>query len=607
MKKIAVAFNENSSKILRSLRSSKLIDEIFIASSSELNKNKHSENQIKHIVIKKFLEQYWTDIDLLIFIGSLGASIRLINPFLNLKENDPGVIVMDKNNSKIIPLIGLHQSNTKNIAGEISALFGGEIIDTSNSSNECYLNLDSFGYRWGWNRSGETRDWSTLVMLQARRERIFYEHLSGSSLWQKSLSAQKLNPHTNQESLIDDKSLFHVSIFKSNTTVWHPPTLWIGIGCEKNTNIELLRDSLNELLEDKKISSKAIAGIATVDLKKSEQAIIELSKENKWPIMFFSSKELSQIKVPNPSEVVMAEIGTPSVAEASCILAGGKDGKLIAEKKIFRNVEHSKRQFGAVTLAISHSTRQFAPHKGEIHIIGSGPGNLSYLTGDVRKTLRNCPVWIGYKMYLDLLEPIRTEDQVRIDSELTQEKQRCEKAISLAQEGIKVALISSGDAGIYGMAGLLLEIIKKIEKVRRPHFEIHPGISCFQLASAISGAPIMNDFCAISLSDKLIPWEIIEKRIKGAILGDFVVALFNPKSAERKWQLRKTIDLFLTVRKGETPVLIARQVGRDNESKKFSTLEKLPIEEVDMLSIIIVGNSQTNLEDDIFITPRGYN
>ena len=606
MKKIAVAFNENSIKILGKLRSSQLIDEVFIASSPEIKTKKLSEHHIKYLVIKQYLEKYWKTLDLLIIIGSLGASVRLINPFLNSKDNDPAVIVMDKNNSKIIPLLGLHQSNTKNIAEQISVMLGGEIIDTSNSSNEGYLNLDTFGYQWGWNRSGETKEWSILVMLQARRERIFFEQFSGISLWQKSLSAQKLHTSSKNFSETDNKSSFHVNVFKSNKTVWHPPTLWIGIGCEKNTTTELLRNSLNKLLEKRNISSKSIAGIATIDLKKNEQAIIDLSKENNWPILFFSSKELSQVKVPNPSDIVLREIDTPSVAESACLLAGGEGVKLIEEKKIFKASENSNIQFGAVTLAIAESKRQFAPDKGEIHIIGSGPGNLSYLTSDVRKTLINCPIWIGYKMYLDLLEPIRREDQVRIDSELTQEKQRCEKAISFAQEGIKVALISSGDAGIYGMAGLLLESIKKIDKLKRPYFEIHPGISSFQLASSISGAPLMNDFCAISLSDKLTPWKIIEKRIQGALAGDFVVALFNPKSIERDWQLRKTIDLFLTVRKGETPVLIARQVGRDKQSKKFSTLDKFPVEEVDMLSIVIVGNSQTNLEDGLFVTPRGY-
>ena len=209
-------------------------------------------------------------------------------------------------------------------------------------------------------------------------------------------------------------------------------------------------------------------------------------------------------------------------------------------------------------------------------------------------------------MYLDLLEPIKRNDQVRIDSVLTEEKERCEKAISIAQQGIKVALISSGDAGIYGMAGLLLELIEEHEKEFRPSFQIHPGISSMQLAAALAGAPLMNDFCTISLSDKLTPWKVIEKRIEGALVGDFVVALFNPQSIERNWQLKRTVDLFLNFREKDTPVLIARQVGRQKQTKRFFTLESIPFEDIDMLSLIIVGNSKTKLLDNIFLTPRGY-
>ena len=169
-----------------------------------------------------------------------------------------------------------------------------------------------------------------------------------------------------------------------------------------------------------------------------------------------------------------------------------------------------------------------------------------------------------------------------------------------------MALISSGESGFYGMAGLILELIQKIKKEYRPLFKVHPGISSMQMAAALGGAPLTNDFCSISLSDKLTPWELIEKKIKAALLGDFVIVIFNPKSLERKWQLEKTIELCLKSRPGETPVLIARQVGRENQSKKFFTLKNIPYEKIDMLTIIIIGNSKTTLVDDIFLTPRGY-
>ena len=603
MEGIAIGFSDSSQEILKRLRKTEFIREIYVA-SSDLLKGK-DKNSIELIKAKKILREKWGKLDLIIFVGSLGASIRLINPFITSKEKDPGVIVMDKKGSKILPIIGAHQSNTQNIAFQLSNLLGGEVIETNNSVDQNYIDLDSFGKKWGWQRSGDSKDWSKLVIKQSNKQEIFCKQLSGNTLWQRSESGENIIqlPKTKPD---QTKSTFHISIYSDHRNTWHPSTLWIGIGCERNTSKKLIEKSLNSFLVSNKLSSLSIAGFATVDLKKDEKAILEISKENNLPVRFFKPDELSKIKIPNPSKIVLNEIGTPSVAEAACLLAAGKNSKLLKEKKVFKNPNSTKRLSGAVTIAIALSQNQYSPSLGEIHIVGSGPGDISYLTNDARKALSKCSVWIGYKMYLDLIEPLRSKDQVFIESKLTEERQRCKKAIKLAEEGIKVALISSGDAGFYGMAGLLLELIQKINKEFRPYFEVHPGISSMQLAASLSGAPLMNDFCAINLSDKLTPWLSIEKRIEGALLGDFVIAIFNPQSLERNWQLKKAIDLCLKSRNGNTPVLIARQVGRQNQSKNFFKLDSIPLKDIDMLSIIIIGNTKTTLVDEIFLTPRGY-
>ena len=603
MEGIAIGFSDSSQEILKRLRKTEFIREIYVA-SSDLLKGK-DKNSIELIKANKILREKWGKLDLIVFVGSLGASIRLINPFLTSKEKDPGVIVMDKKGSKILPIIGAHQSNTQNIAFQLSNLLGGEVIETNNSVDQNYIDLDSFGKKWGWQRSGDSKDWSKLVIKQSNKQEIFCKQLSGNTLWQRSESGGNIIqlPKTKPD---QTKSTFHISIYSDHRNTWHPSTLWIGIGCERNTSKKLIEKSLNSFLVSNKLSSLSIAGFATVDLKKDEKAILEISKENNLPIRFFKPDELCKIKIPNPSKIVLNEIGTPSVAEAACLLAAGKNSKLLKEKKVFKNPNSTKRLSGAVTIAIALSQNQYSPSLGEIHIVGSGPGDISYLTNDARKALSKCSVWIGYKMYLDLIEPLRSKDQVFIESKLTEERQRCKKAIKLAEEGIKVALISSGDAGFYGMAGLLLELIQKINKEFRPYFEVHPGISSMQLAASLSGAPLMNDFCAINLSDKLTPWLSIEKRIEGALLGDFVIAIFNPQSLERNWQLKKAIDLCLKSRNGNTPVLIARQVGRQNQSKNFFKLDSIPLKDIDMLSIIIIGNTKTTLVDEIFLTPRGY-
>jgi len=597
LKGIAIGLSYKSKEILKRLKKTEFVKDIYIAGSSRDDGEKNEPVQVqkpREILLKK-----WSDIDLIIFIGSIAASIRIINSFLTSKEQDPGVIVIDNKCSKIVPLIGLHQSNTQNIAFQIANLLGGEIIETNNSNDQSLLNLDAFGNQWGWQRSGKIKDWTKLVIKQARNEEIFCEQLSGNSLWKTSESGEIIH-QINKKEIEKLDSTFHVSIFKNHETTWHPPVLWVGIGCERNTSKELITNSLNNFLESGNLSQQSIAGFATIDIKKDEKGILELFEEKNLPVKFFSKEDLSKIIVPNPSSVVEKEIGAPSVAEASCLLAAGEESKFLEVKRIFKN------QSGAVTIAVAESKNQYNPTHGEIHIIGSGPGDISFLTSNAKKALSRCTVWIGYKMYLDLIQSLKRSDQVLIESKLTEEKERCSKAIKLAEEGIKVALISSGESGFYGMAGLLLELLQKVKKKYRPYFEVHPGISSVQLAAALSGAPLMNDFCSISLSDKLTPWSLIERRIEGALLGDFVIALFNPQSIERNWQLKSTIDLCIKARQGETPVLIARQVGRENQSRKFFTLNTIPFEEIDMLSIIIIGNSQTTLVDEIFLTPRGY-
>jgi len=597
LKGIAIGLSNNSKEILKRLKKTEFVEDIYIAGSS---KEDGKENEfIKVQKPREILLKKWQEIDLIIFIGSIAASIRIINSFLTSKDQDPGVIVIDNKCSKIVPLIGLHQSNVQNISFQIANLLDGEIIETNNSNDQSFLNLDAFGNQWGWKRSGNIKDWSKLVIKQAKNKEIFCKQLSGNRLWKNSESGETIN-QINEKEIEKPDSTFHVSIFENHETTWHPPVLWIGIGCERNTSKELIANSLNNLLESRNLSNYSIAGLATVDIKKDEKGILELAEENNLPIMFFTKEDLSKIIVPNPSSIVQKEIGTSSVAEASCLLAAGEESKLLEEKRIFKN------ESGAVTIAVAESKNQYNPTHGEIHVIGSGPGDISFLTNNAKKALSRCTVWIGYKMYLDLIKPLKRSDQVLIESKLTQEKERCSKAIKLAEEGIKVALISSGESGFYGMAGLILELLQKIKKESRPYFEVHPGISSVQLAAALSGAPLMNDFCSISLSDKLTPWSLIEKRIEGALIGDFVIALFNPQSIERNWQLKSVIDKCLKSRPGTTPVLIARQVGRENQSKKFFNLNTIPIKEIDMLSIIIIGNSQTILEDEIFLTPRGY-
>ena len=291
------------------------------------------------------------------------------------------------------------------------------------------------------------------------------------------------------------------------------------------------------------------------------------------------------------------------VAEAAALLASGPGANLRQEKRIERSRDGER---GAATLAIAQTASQWAPGQGQLHLVGSGPGSLGLLTPDARRALAESTVWVGYGLYLDLLEPLRRPDQLRSDGQLTLERERCAEALELACQGLTVALVSSGDSGIYGMAGLALEQWLALEPGDRPGFTVHPGISALQLAAARAGAPLMHDFCTVSLSDRLTPWPVIEKRLQAAAAGDFVVALYNPRSLGRDWQLGRARELLLDHRPGSTPVLLARQLGRAEETLSLHTLADLPIEAVDMLTLVLIGNSSSRVEAGRMVTPRGY-
>ncbi len=241
---------------------------------------------------------------------------------------------------------------------------------------------------------------------------------------------------------------------------------------------------------------------------------------------------------------------------------------------------------------------------GKIIVAGIGPGSKEDITPAVLEAVREADVIVGYKYYFQFIESYVKPGGECIDTGMKRERERAEQAFELAEQGKTVVVISSGDAGIYGMGPLIYEMAKS----RDSHIEIIslPGISAFQKAASLLGAPIGHDMCIISLSDLMTPWEVIERRIKAAAVGDFVTAVYNPKSHGRYWQLYRLIELFLQERSAETPVGYVRQAGREEQEIKITTLGAFDPEDVDMFTIIIIGNSQSYIADGKVITPRGY-
>ena len=241
---------------------------------------------------------------------------------------------------------------------------------------------------------------------------------------------------------------------------------------------------------------------------------------------------------------------------------------------------------------------------GKIIIAGIGPGSKEDITPAVLEAVREANAIVGYKYYFQFIKLYVKPGCECIDTGMKRERERAEQAFELAEQGKTVVVISSGDAGIYGMAPLIYEM----KKAHQSDVEIEslPGISAFQKAASLLGAPIGHDMCIISLSDLMTPWEVIERRIKAAAVGDFVTAVYNPKSHGRYWQLYRLQELFLKNRSADTPVGYVRQAGREEQEIKITTLEKFDPEDVDMFTVILIGNSQSYIADGKIITPRGY-
>lgn len=238
-----------------------------------------------------------------------------------------------------------------------------------------------------------------------------------------------------------------------------------------------------------------------------------------------------------------------------------------------------------------------------IYVIGIGPGSKELMTLQAIKAIEDSEVIVGYKTYINLITEF-IEDKEVVQNGMRQEIDRCRQAVEIAKSGKKVAVISSGDAGIYGMAGLILELTsKEIEKIE---VKVIPGVTASIGAAALLGAPIMHDFCHISLSDLLTPWEVIEKRLRLAAEADFVICLYNPRSKGRSEHLAKAFEIMSQHKNGDIPIGIVKDVGREKEEKYICTFDTMDFERVDMTTMVIIGNKSTFIHEDQIITPRGY-
>jgi len=546
-----------------------------------------------------FLASRWLQLQLLVAAMASGALIRSLAPLLRDKHGDPAVLLLDTSGGHVMTLLGGHGQQGDQLAAAMAASCGGQVWPSGYSSGSRQLALDCFGSALGWQRG--LGNWDGLVKAFARQERMTLVQDSGATAWRTTAAAARLEPAEFPSTGEPWLYVGHQASMGA-TAHWHPPVLWLGMGCERNTQEQVLDAVVEKSLVLANLAPGAVAGVASLERKKDEPALLSLCKQRQWPLKVFTAAELAAIPVPNGSPIVAKQVGTPSVAEAAALAAAGPNGQLLVPKQVI----HGDGPSGAATCAVALGTRAWAPSRGALDLIGCGPGALDQLTCAARAALATATTWVGYGPYLKGLEPLRAPHQLGLDGILGKERERCATALAMACQGERVALISSGDSGIYGLAGLALECWLALPQQERPAFAVHPGISALQMAAARLGGPLMHDFCVISLSDRLVPWATIQRRLHGAAAGDFVVAIYNPRSQERTWQLQEAQTILLTQRPAETPVAICRQLARPGEEITITTLGSLEVSMVDMLTMVLVGNRQTQRHGSWLVTPRGY-
>lgn len=540
-----------------------------------------------------YLPQLWRRERALIFALATGAVVRLIAPLLENKMTDPAVVVIDSAGKFVISLCGGHAQGADKLTQILAQKLQATPILTGAAAAAKLPGIDTLGIPFGWRRG--TGDWTGVSSVMARGGKIQVIQEVGSTLWQDNLPENHPFDFTTDMGEARLWISFTQRRFAPDTAMpkvqWHPRILWVGIGCEKHTPQELISEAVTQVFRSHHLALEAIAGLATIDLKAEEKGLVDFAQKHNLPLVTFTASELAQVSVPNPSDIVYKTVSTPSVAEASALLAAEQSTLLITKQVLKR-----------VTVAIALASREYTGRQGRLYLVGIGPGAISQMTGAAQGAITAADVVIGYKLYTDLVQPLLRPGQILESLPITQEKERAMRAISLAQWGLTVAVISSGDAGIYGMAGLVLA-----ELGSQPiPVETFPGVSALQAAAARVGAPLMHDFCAISLSDLLTPWAVIEGRLIAAAQADFVTVIYNPRSQNRTQQIVKAHTIFCTYRQPTTPVAIVRAAYRQDEQIHLTTLENMLKFSIDMLTTVIIGNNSTYLEQERLITPRGY-
>jgi cobalt-precorrin 5A hydrolase/precorrin-3B C17-methyltransferase len=558
---------------------------------------------------KEVVREVFSQYRYLVLVMAVGIAVRLVTSELRDKHKDPGVVVVDDAGSFSVSLLSGHVGGANQLTRKIASLIGAHpVITTASEVNET-IAVDLLGREFGWELE-DNRSVSAVSAALVNGEQVgIYQDAGEKNWWPKTkplpgnvrifTTIEALTQSNSQAGLIVTDRILdneHQALLPHHTVIYRPRSLVIGIGCNRGTQCAEIEEAVSRVFSEHGLSIKSIRNIATITLKKNETGLLEFARKYRLPVEYFDKEALCKVKFPSsPSAAALRHVGTPAVCESAALLSSGSSSLIVPKVSCNR----------VVTVAVARLAFDGEKEKrGKLFLVGIGPGNPEHMTFKAREAIDRSEVVVGYRTYIKLIEPYLRQKEV-IATGMGAEIERVKTAISLAKKGSIVSLVSSGDTGIYGMAGLVGEILRQQS---RDEFDIEviPGVPLLAASATLLGAPITGDFVTISLSDYLVPWEEIILRLRLAAQGNFVIVLYNPKSKRRKRQLAEAREIILQYRSPSTPVGIATNAYRQKQEVVITDLEHMFDYEIGMNTTIIIGNSATFIFDRWMVTPRGY-
>jgi cobalt-precorrin 5A hydrolase / precorrin-3B C17-methyltransferase len=527
----------------------------------------------------------------IIAICAAGIIIRTLAPLLSDKRAEPPVLAVAEDGSAVVPLLGgLHGVN--DLAREIAAALGVQPAITTTGDIRFRTALLSPPQGYYLANPEDAKTFISNLLAGAKVQ------LEGAANWLAE-SNLPIAPAAQLTIRVTEKAI----VPTADCLVYHPQLAAFALTNLSYIEPEIAISYVQQILENADLAAASVAGFFALKHEMGNPTLEAIGQFFKVPVRFLNIPELVEfdtvklIQYNSCFDVTAAQISQT---------AAGENSQLIGYDRT-----------NAFSCAIALATEPIDPSaigigRGKLAIVGTGPGGAAWMSPEVKEILREATDWVGYKFYLDLAGTLR-EGQNRHDSDNREEIDRARFALDLAASGKSVAVVSSGDPGIFAMAAAVFEAIDFDAKPEWEGIDIRvaPGISAMQAAAAAIGAPLGHDFCAISLSDILKPWEVIEQRISAAAAADLVMAFYNPISKQRVWQLSRAIEILLETRDHKTPVVLGRNLGRSGQSVRVCTLGEFQPEDADMRTLVIVGSSQTRIIPrkfgDVWVyTPRRY-